>query len=128
MAYALQRILDARPEVLVKGGDWPVDRIVGAAPAPDGGTYLVGEFRGSMQVGAGASMQTVFARPGASDAFIARLDPLDGGVDIVATDRLGVARAGHQATVLCDGTVLFSGGTADQTSYERYNPPSLGRR
>ena len=27
----LQRILDARPEVLVKGGDWPVDRIVGAA-------------------------------------------------------------------------------------------------
>ncbi|NMF96784.1 D-glycero-beta-D-manno-heptose 1-phosphate adenylyltransferase [Aromatoleum toluolicum] len=26
----LQRILDARPEVLVKGGDWPVERIVGA--------------------------------------------------------------------------------------------------
>ena len=24
-------ILDARPEILVKGGDWPVDRIVGAA-------------------------------------------------------------------------------------------------
>ena len=27
----LARILDARPEVLVKGGDWTVDRIVGAA-------------------------------------------------------------------------------------------------
>ena len=27
----LQRILDCRPEVLVKGGDWPVDRIVGAS-------------------------------------------------------------------------------------------------
>jgi rfaE bifunctional protein nucleotidyltransferase chain/domain len=26
----LQRILDARPNVLVKGGDWPVERIVGA--------------------------------------------------------------------------------------------------
>lgn len=26
----LARILDARPDVLVKGGDWPVDRIVGA--------------------------------------------------------------------------------------------------
>lgn len=26
----LQRILDCRPEILVKGGDWPVDRIVGA--------------------------------------------------------------------------------------------------
>jgi rfaE bifunctional protein nucleotidyltransferase chain/domain len=27
----LVRILDCRPEVLVKGGDWPVDKIVGAA-------------------------------------------------------------------------------------------------
>lgn len=26
----LQRILDCRPDVLVKGGDWPVDKIVGA--------------------------------------------------------------------------------------------------
>ena len=26
----LARILDARPDVLVKGGDWPVERIVGA--------------------------------------------------------------------------------------------------
>jgi rfaE bifunctional protein nucleotidyltransferase chain/domain len=26
----LERILECRPEVLVKGGDWPVDRIVGA--------------------------------------------------------------------------------------------------
>ena len=25
----LQRILDCRPDVLVKGGDWPLDRIVG---------------------------------------------------------------------------------------------------
>ncbi|MCX7897390.1 MAG: D-glycero-beta-D-manno-heptose 1-phosphate adenylyltransferase [Rhodocyclaceae bacterium] len=26
----LERILECRPEVLVKGGDWPIDRIVGA--------------------------------------------------------------------------------------------------
>ncbi|KAB2925894.1 MAG: bifunctional heptose 7-phosphate kinase/heptose 1-phosphate adenyltransferase [Dechloromonas sp.] len=26
----LQRILDCRPDILVKGGDWPVERIVGA--------------------------------------------------------------------------------------------------
>lgn len=26
----LQRILECRPDILVKGGDWPVDRIVGA--------------------------------------------------------------------------------------------------
>ncbi len=60
--------------------------------------------------------------------FIARLDPLDGTIDIVATDRLGQPRAGHQATLLCDGTVLVAGGTADQSTYERYNPPAVGRR
>jgi rfaE bifunctional protein nucleotidyltransferase chain/domain len=27
----LARILDCRPDILVKGGDWPVDQIVGAA-------------------------------------------------------------------------------------------------
>ena len=26
----MQRILDCRPDMLVKGGDWPVDKIVGA--------------------------------------------------------------------------------------------------
>ncbi|NVB81354.1 MAG: hypothetical protein HOV81_23360 [Kofleriaceae bacterium] len=68
-------------------------------------------------------------------AYIARLDPFNGTVDIVATDRLQYPRAGHQATLLCDGTVLLSGGDArlpdgssGQTPYERYNPPSLGRR
>ena len=27
----LQRILEAHPDVLVKGGDWPIDQIVGGA-------------------------------------------------------------------------------------------------
>jgi len=62
-----------------------------------------------------------------STAFIARLDPLDGAVDIVQTDRLAVPRAGHHASVLCDGTVIVAGGS-DSTTVERYNPPSLGRR
>jgi hypothetical protein len=66
--------------------------------------------------------------PPVNTAYIARLDPFNGKVDIVATDRLQYPRAGHQATLLCDGTVLISGGTADQTPYERYNPPSIGRR
>jgi rfaE bifunctional protein nucleotidyltransferase chain/domain len=30
-ATPLQRILDCRPDVLVKGGDWPVDKIVGCS-------------------------------------------------------------------------------------------------
>ena len=30
-ATPLARILDCRPDILVKGGDWPIERIVGAA-------------------------------------------------------------------------------------------------
>lgn len=86
-----------------------------ATPLPDGRVLLTGGRR------------TVDGPP-VNTAYIARLDPLDGTVDIVATDRMLIARAGHQATLLCDGTVLISGGTPDQTPYERYNPPALGRR
>lgn len=61
-------------------------------------------------------------------AYIVRLNSLDGMVDIVATDHLAIARAGHQAMLLCDGTVLLSGGTSGQFPAERYNPPPVGRR
>jgi hypothetical protein len=88
---------------------------VTATVLPDGRILVAG---GRLEPGGAAT----------TSAFVARLDSLDGTVDIVATDRLGTARAGHQATLLCDGTVLFGGGTPDQTTYERYNPPALGRR
>lgn len=42
----LQRILDCQPDILVKGGDWPVDRIVGAAEVQGrGGTVVSIPFR-----------------------------------------------------------------------------------
>jgi hypothetical protein len=66
--------------------------------------------------------------PALDSAYIARLDPLGGSVDVVATDRMAIARARHQAIVLCDGTILISGGTPGQFPAERYNPPALGRR
>ncbi len=70
--------------------------------------------------------------PAVDTAFIANLDPIDGSVNVVATDHLSVPRAGHQATLLCDGTVLITGGTSAPSPAERYNPPgsdrSFGRR
>lgn len=42
----LERILECRPERLVKGGDWPVERIVGAAEVQGwGGTVHSIAFR-----------------------------------------------------------------------------------
>jgi hypothetical protein len=86
-----------------------------ATTLPDGRILLVG---GRATAGG----------PPLDSAFIARLDPLDGTVDVVQTDRLAMPRAGHQATELCDGTILVAGGTASADLIERYNPPPLGRR
>jgi hypothetical protein len=86
-----------------------------ATQLPDGRILLTG---GRLSVG-GAPITSV---------FIASVNANTGMLDISSTDRLAHARAGHQATVLCDGTVLISGGTSDQTPYERYNPSTIGRR
>jgi hypothetical protein len=88
-----------------------------ATPLPDGRVLLTG----------GRTCEDVSCPP-LNTAFIARLDPIDGSVDIVATDHMSVARSGHSATLLCDGTVLITGGTANSVPATRYNPPALGRR
>lgn len=66
--------------------------------------------------------------PAVDDAFIVRVDPVDGSLDVVATAPLTTPRAGHQATPLCDGTILLVGGAAPGTSAERYQPTAAGRR
>jgi len=86
-----------------------------ASPLPDGRVLLTG---GRDAPGA----------PASDRAYIVRLDPLSGSVELLSTDRMAIARAGHQAMVLCDGTILISGGTPAQLPAERYNPPPLGRR
>lgn len=85
-----------------------------ATPLPDGRVLLTGGHTADNTV--------------TDTAFIARLDPIDGSVDVVATDHMSVPRAGHSATLLCDGTVFISGGTTDPAPAERYNPPALDRR
>jgi hypothetical protein len=65
--------------------------------------------------------------PPLNSAYVIRLN-FNQTVDVVATDHLAVARAGHHAVLLCDGTVLVTGGTTVQLPAERYNPPPDGRR
>lgn len=90
-----------------------------ATPLPDGRVLLAGGRR----TPGGAPLAT---------AYIVRLDPngIVGSVDVVLTDGLDAARAGHSAVRLCDGTVLLVGGTMDTAApgSERYNPPSQLRR
>ncbi|MEZ4358769.1 MAG: hypothetical protein R3B48_01200 [Kofleriaceae bacterium] len=98
---------------------------------------------GDLPVGAGVTGQTLTTLPDrrllitgglntagvpVSSTYIARVDPVDGSLDLIATDSLSRPRAGHVATLLCDGTVMLVGGTAEPSPAERYNPPDLGRR
>lgn len=134
--------------VLVLGG-MAADPITGAAvPAPSLELYdpVQGTFApaGILPEGAGLTEMTVTPLPdgrvllaGGRDAsgqpvatvLIARLDPIDGQVDLSPSHSLQVPRAGHSAVSLCDGTILVVGGTDDAgASAVRYNPPSAGRR
>jgi hypothetical protein len=88
---------------------------VAATTLPDGRVLLTGG-------------RTAPGGPPVATAFILALNTDTSSVDIVATDRLTVPRAGHSATLLCDGTVLISGGTDTPAPAERYNPPPLSRR
>ena len=89
-----------------------------ATSLPDGRVLLTG---GSSAPGG----------PPVDTAVILQPNTDTGGIDILPTDHLTVARTGHSATLLCDGTVLISGGTTIPTGpqpAERYNPSSAGRR
>ena len=102
----------------VDAGDLPTNAgLVDAAVTalPDGRVLLTGGRRTT-------------DGPALDTAFIISLDPVNGSVNVVATDHMSVPRAGHQATLLCDGTVFVSGGTDGPEVAERYNPPALGRR
>ncbi|HEY5925664.1 MAG TPA: hypothetical protein VIV11_28455 [Kofleriaceae bacterium] len=66
--------------------------------------------------------------PPIDSSFFAVLDPKGGTVRVINTDPLATPRSGHQATALCDGTILVAGGSLDPAPFERYNPVAAGRR
>jgi hypothetical protein len=86
-----------------------------ATTLPDGRVLLTGG-------------RTAPGGPPVATAFILQLNTDTSSVDIVATDHMTMPRAGHSATLLCDGTVLITGGTTTAAPAERYNPPALSRR
>jgi hypothetical protein len=95
----------------------PVGRIgMSATTLPDGRILITG------------GKQTINGPP-TNEAALAVLDPVDGTIRVLQAHKLKLARTDHQATVLCDGTVLVSGGTLDVGApYERYNPGIDDRR
>jgi hypothetical protein len=130
--------------ILVVGGRGP-----GGVPEATIEVYRprLGQFdtAGTLPAGAGLTELSVTALPdgrvllaGGRDrderpvatTLIAQPSPSAGAVVISPTDPLAAPRAGHAATLLCDGTVLLVGGTSDAAApgAERYNPSSAGRR
>jgi hypothetical protein len=96
-------------QAVLRSDDAVTDMAV--VPMPDGRVLLIG--------GRDAEDRAV------ATVLIARFDPVNGQVDLSVTDPLERPRAGHSATILCDGTILVVGGGAGA---ERYNTPSAGRR
>ncbi|MGE3544712.1 MAG: hypothetical protein AB7L28_12310, partial [Kofleriaceae bacterium] len=65
--------------------------------------------------------------PPLDTAFIVDVGVASSTISVLRTANLSTPRAGHQAVLLCDGTVLITGGTADEKLVERYNPIEVGR-
>jgi hypothetical protein len=64
--------------------------------------------------------------PALNTAVVLSLDA--GSLSVGPTASMATPRAFHQAALLCDGTVLLTGGTALPADPERYNPTFLGRQ
>jgi hypothetical protein len=87
--------------------------LLSVTPLPDGQILLAG--------GVDQNETRVFS------SFVAQGGFVSGSINILASHRLPSPRAGHQATVLCDGTVMLVGGSDSAEPALRYNPTPVGR-
>lgn len=60
--------------------------------------------------------------PAQATVFLIRLDAATDNVDVGPRDPMSIPRVDPQLAVLCDGTVLISGGTDQPDILERFNP------
>ncbi len=98
----------------------PTIGLVGVAvtPLPNGCLLLTG---GSPTPGTPAVAT-------ASELCVDTTNPGQDFVYSLPTSPMTIARAFHQATLLCDGSVMVTGGTTEPAEIERYNPSFAGRR
>jgi len=76
---------------------------------PDGSILMAG---GRARAGA----------PAQNDVFLILFDAATDNVQLAPRDELSIPRVAPQLSLLCDGTVLISGGTDQPAASERFNP------
>ena len=97
-----------------------VDMSVTLLPATVGGDVRILLTGGTVGLGDGQPLDTVYQINIPAEGPILPVTELP--------VKLAAPRAGHQATLLCNGMVMISGGTSSPEPIEIYDPGSLGQR
>ena len=98
-----------------------VDMTVTVLPVTPSGDARILLTGGTLRLGDGMPLDTIYQiNVPAHGSILVNSMPLQ--------VKLATPRAGHQATLLCNGMVMISGGTATPAPIEIYDPGSTGQR